>query len=222
MFHTIGNFGFSKRKGNLQTFPCAFSWSKDSSVTDDIFLWNIKNLICLLYLFADNIEGERVFIKADSDPGCVNEIFLQSVCDHEFCFFYGLPNNGTEVWQKVVLLFAYLKSVIEENRRQLYKQLFWQTEWRVSDNVDKKTIFIIFNENNNDDDDDDDDDDTRIIDVDDFSIFIDLLDSSQIRRINSELPIDQYLWICIVFAIIFKLSLNPHTTFSEHFATRWL
>ena len=168
MFHVVGNFGFPKQDGNIRTFPCSFSWSKDGSVTDDIFLWYVEKVLFPLYPFAKDVEGKRVVIKADSGPGRLNERFLQSARDRGFYFFPGLP-NGTELGQEMDQLFAYLKSIIEENRRQLYKRLFRQAEGRVPDDDDEEDFVIILNN--------DDDEDTEIIDADDMASFIALLNS---------------------------------------------
>ena len=65
-------------------------------------------------------------------------------------------------------LFVYLKSIVEKNRRQLYKQLFLQAEGRVPDDDDEEESMIILNN---------DDDNTEIIDADKLSSFIALLNS---------------------------------------------
>ena len=70
-------------------------------------------------------------MKANSGPGRFNAFFLgNSLCLYGFCFFPGLP-NGTELGQEMDQLFAFLQSIIEENRKELYKILFQQCEGRI-------------------------------------------------------------------------------------------
>ena len=66
-------------------------------------------------------------MKADRGPGRLNGRFWEIARSYGFYFFPGLP-NGTELGQEMDQLFAFLKSIIEENRKELYKILFQQCE----------------------------------------------------------------------------------------------
>ena len=158
MHHVIGNFGFNEIDGNIRSFPNGVSWSEDGSVTDAIFIYYIEKFLCPLYKDAKDEEGFRVGMKADSGPGRLNTRFWEIACSYGFYFFPGLP-NGTELGQEMDQLFAFLKSIIEENRKELYKILFRQCEGRVpEDNEDDDGFCIIEGA--------DEDDDAEIINVD--------------------------------------------------------
>ena len=85
--------------------------------------------------------------------------FLEnSFCLYGFYFFPELP-NGTELGQEMDQLFAFLQSIIEENRKELYKILFQQCEGRIlKDDEDDDDFYIIERE--------DKDDDGKLINVD--------------------------------------------------------
>ena len=102
MQHVVGNFGFppSKPGSPKRTFASGISWSKDGSVTNEIFLHYIRYHLIPLYPDAKDVQGFRVAMKADSGPGCMNETYLVTAQSFGFCFFPGLP-NGTELGQEM-------------------------------------------------------------------------------------------------------------------------
>ena len=163
MQHVVGDFGFPPPKPGFQqrSFPSGINWSKDGSVTDEIFLQYVQYHLMPLYPDAKDVPGFRVAMKADSGPGRLNEAFLVTARSYGFYFFPGLP-NGTELGQEMDQVFALLKSIIEENRRILYKLLFRQFEGRELADGEDYEGFVIEDDS---DDDDDDDDDEFLIDM---------------------------------------------------------
>ena len=125
--HTKGQYGFppSNDPNNERGFPMGIGWSKDASVTDEIFINYIETHLCPLYRDAKDGPGFRVIMKADSGPGHDNDEFKAIARSYGFYFFPGLL-NGTELGQEMDQLFALLKSIMEENRDTLYKKLFHQ------------------------------------------------------------------------------------------------
>ena len=126
--------------------------------------WNLhllyQKVFCPLYKdVKDEEEGFWVGMKANSGPGRLNALFLgNSFCLYGFYFFPGLP-NGTELRQEMDQLFAFLQSIIEENRKELYKILFQQCEGRIpKDDEDDDDFYIIERE--------DEDDDGKLINID--------------------------------------------------------
>ena len=158
MHHVIGNFGFSEIDGNIRSFPNGVSWSEDGSVTDEIFIRYIEHFLCPLYKDAKDEEGFRVGMKVDSGPGRLNKQFWEIARSYGFYFFPGLP-NGTELGQEMDQLFAFLKSIIEENRKELYKILFRQCEGRVPEDDEDDDGFCIIEEK-------EDGEDCELVDVD--------------------------------------------------------
>ena len=69
-----------------RTFPVFISWSKDASVTDEIFIEYIKHLK-ILFPDAQDKPGKCVLMKADSGPGRMNELFLIAAQSHGFISF---------------------------------------------------------------------------------------------------------------------------------------
>ena len=125
MKHVRGQFGHSSVEdpNDVKTFPVFISWSKDSSVTDQIFIQYILHLKTFCYPDAKDVPGYRVLMKADSGPGRMNKEFLAIARSHGFYFLPGLP-NGTELGQEMDQVFAEFKGILEENRDLLYKTLF--------------------------------------------------------------------------------------------------
>ena len=77
MPHTIGWYGYPPfLDGHPEhTFPVYISWSKDASVTNDIFVEFIDKFLVPKYTNAEDIPGKRLIVKADSGPGQFNENF---------------------------------------------------------------------------------------------------------------------------------------------------
>ena len=125
MKHVRGQYGHEpvEDPNDVKTFPVFISWSKDSSVTDAIFIEYILHLKTLCYPDAKDEPGYRVLMKADSGPGRMNKDFLAIARSHGFYFLPGLP-NGTELGQEMDQAFAEFKAILEENRDLLYKTLF--------------------------------------------------------------------------------------------------
>ena len=75
MKHVRGQFGHSSVEdpNDVKTFPVFISWSKDSSVTDQIFIQYILHLKTFCYPDAKDVPGYRVLMKADSGPGRMNK-----------------------------------------------------------------------------------------------------------------------------------------------------
>ena len=142
MRHVRGQFGHPPvdDPNDMKNFPVFISWSKDASVTDEIFIQYVLHLKQFLYPDACDEPGKRVLMKADSGPGRMNKEFLTTARSHGFYFLPGLP-NGTELGQEMDQVFAEFKAILEENRALLYKILFGLPD------------------DSDDDDDDDDDDD---------------------------------------------------------------
>ena len=163
MHHVIGNFGFDEIDGNIRSFPNGFSWSEDGSVTDEIFIYYIEKFLCPLYKDARDEERFWVDMKADSESGRLNSRFWKIAQSYGFYFFSGLP-NGTELGQEMDQLFLFLKSIIEENRKELYKRLFRQLEGRIPDNNEDDDDFYIIEK-------EDADDDNEVINVDKIDHF---------------------------------------------------
>ena len=97
--------------------------TKDSSVTDQIFIQYILHLKTLCYPDAEDKPGKCVLMKADSGPGRMNKEFLAIARSHGFYFLPGLP-NGTALGQEMDQVFAEFMAILEENRALLYKTLF--------------------------------------------------------------------------------------------------
>ena len=125
MKHVRGQFGHPEveDQNDMKTFPVFLSWSKDASVTDEIFIEYVLHLKQFLYPDACDEPGKRVLMKADSGPGRMNKDFLTTARAHGFYFLPGLP-NGTELGQEMDQVFAEFKAILEENRALLYKILF--------------------------------------------------------------------------------------------------
>ena len=125
MKHVRGQYGHEpvEDPNDVKTFPVFISWSKDSSVTDQIFIAYILHLKTFCYPDAKDVPGYRVLMKADSGPGRMNKEFLTIARSHGFYFLPGLP-NGTELGQEMDQVFAEFKAILEENRTLLYKILF--------------------------------------------------------------------------------------------------
>ena len=125
MKHVRGQFGHPSVEdpNDVKTFPVFISWSKDSSVTDAIFIEYILHIKTFCYPDAKDEPGYRVLMKADSGPGRMNKEFLAIARSHGFYFLSGLPNE-TELGQEMDQVFAEFKAILEENRAILYKTLF--------------------------------------------------------------------------------------------------
>lgn len=125
MKHVRGQFGYPPvdDDNDLKTFPVFISWSKDASVTSEIFYHYIVDHLMALYPDAEDVAGKRVIMKADSGPGRSDRNFLTVARARGFYFLPGLP-NGTELGQEMDQLFAHFKSIMEANRELLYRTLF--------------------------------------------------------------------------------------------------
>ena len=100
MPHMIGQYRYPPvLDGHPEhTFLVHISWSKDASITNDIFVEFIENFLVPKYTDAEDIPGKRVIIKADSGPGQFNVNFRTITQSNGFYFFPDLP-NGTEIGQ---------------------------------------------------------------------------------------------------------------------------
>ena len=136
MHHVKGKYGYKYGIGdspeNYRTFPVSFAYSKDSSVTEEILLWWLKEHLTSLYPYVKDVPGKRVLLKGDCGPGRLSEKFRVIARSYGVYFFPGVP-NGTEFLQELDQLFALLKTKMEENRDAL-----WRLRFNCIENQDDK------------------------------------------------------------------------------------
>ena len=88
------------------------SWSKDASVTDEIFIEHVLHLKPFLYSDTSDKPGKNVLMKANSGPGSMNKGFLTTAQAHGFYFFPSLP-NGTKLGQEIDQVFTEFKAILK-------------------------------------------------------------------------------------------------------------
>ena len=117
-----GQFGYSSTDSanELRSFSPAIAFGKDGSIDTQSIIYWVENVLCALYPDAEDVAGKRVMMKADMGPGRFDVNFRAISRSYGFYFFAGLP-NGTELGQEMDQLFAYVKTVMEVNREDLWK-----------------------------------------------------------------------------------------------------
>ena len=98
------------------------AFSANGSVDKNIFFKWYQEVICILYPDIQNAPGKRVLLKSDGGPGRTHEDYLAQSNLDGLVHYPGLP-NGT-FFQELDQIFAYLKSTMEHNRKQIWDVLF--------------------------------------------------------------------------------------------------
>jgi len=110
-----GQFGYP----TARHFDVNFSVNEKGGMNKEIFRKWYQQCFKPLWPDASDSPGKRVISKADSGPGRLDELFLACARVDGFYHFPGLP-NGTEVGQEMDQLFSTVKTIIYQNRNNLY------------------------------------------------------------------------------------------------------
>ena len=94
------------------------AYSENGSVNKEIFFKWYQEVICVLYPDIENAPGKRVLIKSDGGPGRTHQDYLAQSNLDGLVHYPGLP-NGT-FFQELDQIFAYLKTIMEENRKRIW------------------------------------------------------------------------------------------------------